>query len=547
MPKEEERFDKLSAPVLRHPELVEGLPKEEERCDKISAPDGLRHPEPVEGLPKEEERCDKLSAPGESSEPDALRHPELVEGLPKEGGRFDKLSAPKGILSLSKEGSAAEGKRVLAWAEENGLLERIAGRYYLPYSAVSKELRRLFPQNFANEAVGRAFVRAMQRISREQVRQYAEGQVNLIGLLAAEEANLRSALILAHRLGEAEALLDLLQGLRLVFNESRRYAAFLSLLNLVEPDFRAAEGMQPRAGREKDWPQYLSLHAENARQRGRLGEASAWQQRLVDWYAPLRPEADEQWLAAISTLGDICASAYTMKAVEFYQEAFAYAKEREQRTLVEQRALVGQRTLVGQTTLVGQRALASRLAYAIAESHLQIPAAPDMEQVETWIQTSLGLLDETDVHQRGRCLLLRGKAATERYQLAHKENRPADELVERLNEALNLYLDVLETLPDDAWAELGETYESLGFLYLQADQMLPTAISHYDQAVACKRKAGDEKGAAQAGFHLAVALFLLNDFARGCSYAQAALRRFEASGDESEAEKVRGLLARFPS
>jgi tetratricopeptide (TPR) repeat protein len=196
---------------------------------------------------------------------------------------------------------------------------------------------------------------------------------------------------------------------------------------------------------------------------------------------------------------------------------------------------------------IGNQRLAGETACQIAEALISIPVAQNFEQAETWIQAGFDL-PEQDNLMHSRLTALRGKMAYEKFLKARKENQTISNQVDYLNQALDAHFRALELLPEDQLSELGSLQETIGLLYLQSEGMLETAVDFYDQAIETRQQASDLPGAARAGYNLAVALFLLNDFERSRTYAQAALQVYEGLASESviEAQKVHGFLSRFP-
>jgi hypothetical protein len=433
----------------------------------------------------------------------------------------------------------AQVQATLSRAEALGLITFISGRYYLLDAALLNDLAPVMQKGFSPERAYRAFFNAMSILSRDLVQQWQNGDKEQIGLLEAEETNLKRAFLLAHRYEGRSALVGLLTGLRLVYIQHGRYGPWARLLDTIAADFLTVTGKLSRAaGRDAIF--FVECCVEVSQLRQRFSEAANWQQLRVDWerwHAAEALRADPQMLepdavqkavslaSAVAARGALLLKAGDPKAVDAYKEAFQAVKR------------------------LKKSDLAAQYAYWIAHGYIVIPAGQDLQMARRWIKKSLSLRAEADHLGRGQTMALFARVSLEKIIKGQKENRPAPEQVGYINEGLGYLFDALDLLPEEAHGELGFIHETIGHLYFQSANAVDTALEHYDQAIHHKEQAQDGYGAAKASFNAAVALFLLTRFELGRGYALRALSGFEALGatGAEDVQKTRGLLAKFTS
>ncbi len=426
--------------------------------------------------------------------------------------------------------------RLLEWAAALELCTPITSSgYFLLHPAIPGWLRGRL-QGSALRNAKRAFTQAMAEFARQSTRRIERGEKAVIDLLAVEEANLRLALAYADRFRWRGILLDLLKALRLVYFNSRRFAAWENLLVQLGRHFVHPETHQPVSRKDRLIKDYLDLLVEACLKRDRLNQAANWQAIEVIWDRShladdekSRPGSKKSRSTMVDLAGslDRLAAIYRQmgspKSIEAYSEVFQIALQ------------VGNQRIVGAS------------ACQIAEAFISIPVAQNFEQAETWIQAGFELQGEDNL-LRARLTALVGKMAYEKFLKVRKDNLPISVQVDYLNQALDAHFRALDLLPEDELSEQANLQETIGLLYLQSDGMLETAVEFYEQAMETKQQASDLPGAARTGYNLAVALFLLNDFDRSRRYAQAALEINDGLAVDGviEAQKVRGFLGRFP-
>src|SRR5207302_1307615 len=124
------------------------------------------------------------------------------------------------------------GIALLDRAAEVGLLTALGGGYYRIHPALPWFFRRLFDQYYSGTRIAatRAFVEAMGELGNYYMHQYEEGNRNVIGALAAEEANLLHARRLARSHGWWDGVISTMQGLRPLYVHTGQRAEWSRLV-----------------------------------------------------------------------------------------------------------------------------------------------------------------------------------------------------------------------------------------------------------------------------------------------------------------------------
>ena len=191
---------------------------------------------------------------------------------------------------------------------------------------------------------------------------------------------------------------------------------------------------------------------------------------------------------------------------------------------------------------------AAAAAYNLARVYLTVSAIRDLGETERWCWRSLELLPEHDRLSRGRCLVLLGQVAVERFLEAQKAAKPRQELLKHLSAARGLFLEALMLIPEDAIADLGAIHDLLGYTYTRADDV-DQALEHYQKSIRYLEAAGEAHRAAFARCNVAATLGLQGCFADAKEYALAALRGFDSfgGGAKDDVAKTRELIAAIDS
>ncbi|HEX5720183.1 MAG TPA: CHAT domain-containing protein [Thermoanaerobaculia bacterium] len=437
------------------------------------------------------------------------------------------------VRGLTRE----EGIALLDRAAEVGLLATHGGGYYGIHPALPWFFKSLFERCHPAGDVTAvwAFVEAVGELGNYYWAEYQHGNRDVIGALRAEEANLLHARRLARTHGWWDPVIYAMQGLRQLYGHTGRRAEWKRLVEEIVPDFIDPKSDGPLPRQEERWSlvtEYRVLLAQEERQ---WTEAERLQTVCMDWdrqrAAPAlaRPagEMEDEERQTIRTLavslealGHIRRESGRAECVPVYEEAlelyerFAYRVE------------------------------AAVCALNLGHAFNYLPALRDLHQAEGWYRRSLDLRDERDRMGRGRCMAQLGSVAYARFLDARTAERPEEELLLHLNEAVRRYQEALELLPVDAVDDLAVAHNQLGAIFGDAGH-LDRSVQHFREAIHHAEAQGDLYGAAMTRFNVALTLLRAGRRADALEYAEAALRGFEPyeAGAANEIEKTRGLIA----
>jgi tetratricopeptide (TPR) repeat protein len=437
------------------------------------------------------------------------------------------------VRGLTRE----EGIALLDRAAEIGLLAAHGGGYYGIHPALPWFFKSLFERCYPAEdlAAERAFVEAMGELGNYYWDQYEHGNRDVIAALRAEEANLLHARRLARAHGWWDRITSAMQGLRPLYAHTGRRAEWKRLVEEIVPDFVDPKNDGPLPEREEDWSLVTEYRVRLAQEELQWAEAERSQTVKVDWdrwnAAPslARPVAElksgernaiRTLVASLHELGEIRRELGRAECVSVYEEALELSER------------------------IGDRAGAAVCAFNLGHAFKDLPALRDLDQAERWYRRSLELFDERDRLGRGQCANQLGAVAFERFLEAQTAERPEEELLRHLNEAVRLYYEALDLLPADAVNELAVTHHQLGAIHGDAGD-LDRAVQHYREAVQLHEQAGNLYSASQSRRNMAIDLFNADRRADALEYAEAALRGFESYGERAGEmiERSRGLIA----
>jgi len=178
-------------------------------------------------------------------------------------------------------------------AAEVGLLSAHGDGYYTIHPALPWFFKGLFDTYFPSPAAGegsgegasatRAFVEAMGELGDYYAAQYEGGNRDVIGSLAAEEANLLHARQLARRHAWWDPVISTMQGLRVLYRHAGRRAEWARLVAEIVPDFIDPQTDGPLPGREDRWGMMTEYRVRLAREMRNWPEAERLQRANIDW------------------------------------------------------------------------------------------------------------------------------------------------------------------------------------------------------------------------------------------------------------------------
>ena len=403
--------------------------------------------------------------------------------------------------------SPAVGIGLLDRAVEVGLLTGAGVGYYRIHPALPWYFQDLFaghhgpPGSAAAHAARHAYTCAIATLGDYWHNQYAEGRGEVVGVLAAEEANLLHAWELARTGGWWDQVLGAMQGLRTLYAHTGQRVAWARLVSQVTPELVDPATGQPRPGREDHWSLLTEYRVGLARQARDWPTATRLQQARVAWERERAAGAlaadpailDDRQRNQLRTLG---VSLHELGQVLRDQgeagcvAAFTESLELDRR--------------------LGDRHGEAITAYNLGGAYDEVAALRDLDQAQRWYQHSLDLHAQADRRGQSVCINALGGVQFERFREALAAGRPDDELLGYLNAALASFQQALALTPSDAPDDLAVSHGSLGNVYAVAGQV-DAAMGHYREAVRYREAAGDRYGAGQTRSNVAL---LLQDHGR---------------------------------
>jgi len=439
------------------------------------------------------------------------------------------------LRGLTREAGIA----LLDRAADVGLLTAHGGAYYTIHPALPWFFKELFDEYYLQRETSgddqqlrppRAFVEAMGALANHCHHEYGAGNRGIIRALAAEEPNLLHARQVARRHGWWGRVISVMQGLDQLYDHTGRQAEWARLVDEIVPDFVDPAGDGPLPGREDEWRFVTDYRVRLARKAREWANGERLQRIIVDWdrqraaaALALPPEQlDNSQQGAIRTLtvgvellGHIQREVGKPDCVRSYEDAISLSQR------------------------IGNEHLESIVAFNLGRAYSEIRGLRDLDEAERWCHRSLELRDKRDEQGRGGCWAQLGLVAYERFKEAREAQKPKDEVLRHLNDALGFYDRALQMfLPSNAVVSLAVTHNQLGIIYGTAGD-LDAALPHFREAIRYKEAAGDVYSAGQTRYNVAVGLAGARRFADALEYARAALRDYQTFGGRA-AEDIRG-------
>jgi tetratricopeptide (TPR) repeat protein len=195
---------------------------------------------------------------------------------------------------------------------------------------------------------------------------------------------------------------------------------------------------------------------------------------------------------------------------------------------------------------VGDNNAQASCAYNLSRVYINIAKLRNVEKAERWAQKYLDSISATDSVRRSRGIGQLGRIAQERFKDAIAAKRPAEELTNHLERAIDLYEQDLALTPPNSIKSRGIAHNQLGNLYFAAGDT-DRALYHYQQDVRYCEQGQDIYGAGQTRRNVAVALFNVGRLSEARAYAEAALINFRAfdqhaAADIAKTEELTSLI-----
>jgi len=424
-------------------------------------------------------------------------------------------------------------------AAEVGLLTAHGGGYYSIHPALPWFFKKLFDEPYSDSQAraSRAFVASMSSLGNYYTEQYEYGNRDVIGVLAAEEANLLYTRDLARTHGWWAAVISTMQGLRTLYDQTGRGAEWARLVKEIVPDFIDPATDGPLPGREEEWSIVTGYRVHLDRQARQWAEAEHLLRLHVDWdrrrastaLVLLPEELDTEQRNRIQTLGasmhelgEIQREVGDPDCVESYKEGYELVVR------------------------INDAPHAAVAALNLGTAYMNVPEIRNLDEAERWHQRSLELRAKGDELGRARSLAQLGAVAYQRFSDGRKAAKPGAELRGHLNSALGLYMQALDLFPPNAIGDLAVIHHQIGNIYNAAGD-LDRALEHYRKSIGFEESAGNIFGAAQSRYIVASALAQGGRFADAKEYAVAALRNYETygAGASKEIQNTLELIAQI--
>jgi tetratricopeptide (TPR) repeat protein len=424
-------------------------------------------------------------------------------------------------------------------AAEVGLLTADAGGYYAVHPALSWFLRDVFDQCYAGrraEAEG-AFVQAMGTLGERFNRAYAGGDRDWIADIAAEEANLLHARLLARAYGRRTWLLGPMQALCALYGHTGQRARWARLVEEILPDFVDPVAGGPLPGCEEEWSLVTEYRERLAIEARDWPRAERLQRARVDWERQRASPALQHLPGAVPET-----QIHAIRCLAVSLESLGHTQRELHRpdcvTIFKEALELAER--------IGDQAQAAVCAFNLAHAYVCVPALYDLDEAERWCWRSLEFHEAHDVLGRGKCYHELAVITYARLSDARRAGGRAPGLIQQANAAAGYCELALEALPETAVQDIASCHNMLGLL-LDLTGDLDRAIAHWHQGIRRFDEAGDRFNAGKARRNVAAALAARRRFANAFEYARAALRDLESYGDGAadQVELTRRLIAQI--
>jgi tetratricopeptide (TPR) repeat protein len=433
------------------------------------------------------------------------------------------------LAGLGREAAIA----LLDRAAGIGLLESLGGGYYQIHPALPWYFTTLFTTSYgpatgpAAQGATRAYAKAIGSLGHHYVRQADQGYATqVVGLLRAEEANLRHALDLARAAGLWNAAAGCVLSLSVLYQRTGRDGEWARLLAVSTSDFTDPDTGGPLPGREEEWRAITGFKARIARQERDWPAASTLLNALIAWQreragtalaapaASLTPGQHNEIRSlsvALNELGNILRYQNDPDCRPHLQEAIALAHR------------------------IGDSGAEAHEAGSLGNAYLYVPGLRDLDQAEHWFQYSLSLRPGSDRLGRAMSLSSLGTVALEKFNDAKAAGEAGPVLLEHLSTARRDCQQALDLTPADDHQTRGATENQLGLIYDQAGDA-GQALRHFQQAIQHQEARGNIYGAGTIRYNIALLLAGEGRVSDALHYARAALQNYQQAGPGAAAD-----------
>ena len=451
-------------------------------------------------------------------------------------GHPDAEWCVQSVRGLTRERAIA----LLDRAAESGLLNAHAGGYYGIHPALPWYFRDLFELYYPAEAgdrARRAFIEAMTELGNHYSGQYKDGNSQVMSILMAEEANLLAAWRIARDHGWWTGVTSTMQGLRPLYADTGRNAAWRRLVEMVVPDFIHPATGGPLPGREEAWSMLTNYRVGLAQTERDWAEAERLQRIGVDWdrkrarpALETAPEGRNDKLrndirtlgVSVLKLAEIQRAKGDPACADAYSETFDLANA------------------------IGDIPMQASCAFNLGQAYMGTAHLRDLDEAERWIRKGHYLTPPGAALERGNTLALLGDVFLLRFEEARAARRPSEELARDLAEAAKLCKQALKMHPETAIRARGNVHNTFGLIYENSGD-IDRALHHYRQDIRYCEEAGDPYGAGLARSNVAEALLGAGRLADARAYAEAALANYQTFGERgaTQIQNTERLIAKI--
>ena len=440
------------------------------------------------------------------------------------------------VKGLTREAGVA----LLDRAAEVGLLTGRGGGYYSIHPALPWFFRRLFLRYYSETrlAATRAFVEALGALGNFYHDKFEGGSRDVVGVLAAEEANLLYARTLARSNGWRRRVISTMQGLRCLYRQAGRAAEWSGLVEEVVPDFIDPVTDGPLPEDEGDWTLVTGYRVQVALDARRWEEAERLLNLDVGWNrrraASVLARPSQTWDAGEK--GAVRSLAAALHGLSRFQ------MEQGSPSCVD-----GLCEALSLAERIGDSPAEAACALNLGHAYLTLDGIRDLALAEGWYRRSSGLLAREDHIGRAECLAQLGSVAYERFLNAQEAGRPPEECFGHLSDAERAQKQALQMFPPDAVRERAAANGQLGNIYGSAGQT-DAALYHYRESIRHYEAAEDAFKSGQGRHNTALTLARAGRFTDAQDWAQSALRDFRSrENTEQEIAEALKLLERIES
>lgn len=349
----------------------------------------------------------------------------------------------------------------------------------------------------------------------------------------AEESNLVHALEVARASGLWQQVIGVMQGLRLLYPYTGRWATWARLVDQLTPELVDPITDGPLPGREHQWGEFTAYRVGLA-ERGRdwptairllQGRVAFDRQRaeLVLAVDPANLDIDQRYrirTLAVSTheLGELLREQQQPECETAYIEALELVQR------------------------IGDEQAEATTAHNLASAYLDVPQLRNLDQAERWERHALNHYHPADKLGPARSMNQLSSIHAARFDEAQATGRSKAELLGHLNAALDVSQQALDSCAPDAVSDLAKIHTQLGAVYRRAGDV-DTAMKHYRESIRYDEAAGNRLNAAQTRKNTAVLLATNLRTDEALLWAQAALAGFQEGGPDSEIARAKELIA----